>query len=339
METKLTLHLIFFELEFNISKIVSELRTLLKFNIVLLPVMAAGYAAATYAVSLHLAADAEEDALRSARLMLEAARAMRTYTTSQIAPLLDQEQAKMATSAAEMAKSAANMEQVLDVEFLAKLRKAAQLSAAESETPSAQFPLRTIRDSLRREQTSLSDREFFPQSIPFYAATVAFRYFREKYPEFAYKEAASNPTNPRDRTVDWEANLVNYFRNHPSNSELAGRRDTPEGSSLYVSAPIRAESESCLACHGAAQQAPPEIVRLYGAGNGFGWKLGDVVGAQIVSVPANVPLNQASAATKTLLKWLGGIFIGLYLIVNAITFGLISRLTPPRAVQVPALAQ
>jgi Protein of unknown function (DUF3365) len=38
---------------------------------------------------------------------------------------------------------------------------------------------------------------FLPQSIPFYAATQGFNLIRRQYPDYAYKEAALNPTNPR----------------------------------------------------------------------------------------------------------------------------------------------
>jgi len=119
---------------------------------------------------------------------------------------------------------------------------------------------------------------------------------------------------------------VNFFRDNPSKAELAGRRDTPAGSSLYLSTPIRADSDSCLGCHGPAEKAPPELVKLYGSGNGFGWRLNDVIGAQIVSVPAAVAHNRAAAAMKTVLIWVGGVFAGLYAIVNVIAFAFISRL-------------
>ena len=42
-------------------------------------------------------------------------------------------------------------------------------------------------------------RSFLPQTVPAYAATESFNYLRQKYPEYAYKEATLNPTNPRDR--------------------------------------------------------------------------------------------------------------------------------------------
>src|ERR1700731_2296095 len=106
METKLNLHLIFFELEFNI--IIDELRVLLKVKFFLLPAMIATYAAAGYIVWNQLSANAEQEVVETARLMLEGARAMCTYTTTQVAPLLDQEQAKGE-------HGVQTMQQVLDV--------------------------------------------------------------------------------------------------------------------------------------------------------------------------------------------------------------------------------
>ena len=82
--------------------------------------------------------------------------------------------------------------------------------------------------------------------------------------------------------------VVDIFRNDPAKKEFVGRRDTPGGPELFISAPIRVDDESCLICHGVAASAPPELVKLYGMNNGFGWKLNDVVGAQIVGVPAQV---------------------------------------------------
>ena len=49
------------------------------------------------------------------------------------------------------------------------------------------------------EHTPDSEQRFLPQTIPFYAATVTFNHLRKDYPDYTYKEAALNPTNPRDR--------------------------------------------------------------------------------------------------------------------------------------------
>ena len=103
----------------------------------------------------------------------------------------------------------------------------------------------------------------------------------------SYKEAALNPTNLRDRTADWEAHVVNIFRNEPSRPEVVAHRETPEGVSLNYCAPIRVDDNSRLICHGTPEKAPTDMVKLYGAVNGFGWKFNEVISAQIVSVPAS----------------------------------------------------
>jgi hypothetical protein len=52
-----------------------------------------------------------------------------------------------------------------------------------------------------------------PQSVPFYAATQLFLELRKRHPEYSYKEATLNPMNPRDRAADWEADIIQRFRN------------------------------------------------------------------------------------------------------------------------------
>jgi HAMP domain-containing protein len=125
---------------------------------------------------------------------------------------------------------------------------------------------------------------FPPQSIPFYAATQTFAALRKLHPDFTYKEAALDPTNPRDRATDWEADIIDQFRNHPTSQQIQGERSTPLGRSLYLARPIRAQPE-CLTCHGLPSAAPAALITRYGRDNGFGWQPNEVIGAQIVSVP------------------------------------------------------
>jgi HAMP domain-containing protein len=161
---------------------------------------------------------------------------------------------------------------------------------------------------------------FLPETIPFYAATVTFDYLRKQYPEYTYKEAALNPSNLRDRAVDWEADLINYFRNHPGDKELVGERDTPTGRMLYIARPIITE-QACLECHSQPAHAPPAIVNTYGSVNGFGWKSNETVAAQIVSVPMAVPVQIARTAFRTLVVYLAaGLVILLAALDAAIVF-------------------
>jgi HAMP domain-containing protein len=151
-------------------------------------------------------------------------------------------------------------------------------------------------------------RNFVPQRVPAYSATEVFNYLRKDYPAYTYKEATLNPTNLRDRAADWEADLVEDFRNHADHRELTGRRPTPEGESLYLARPITAAPE-CLTCHSIPDNAPATMLASYGRDNGFGWKAGEVVAAQIVSVPTSVPVAMADRAFKTLLISLTGVFL------------------------------
>jgi HAMP domain-containing protein len=134
--------------------------------------------------------------------------------------------------------------------------------------------------------------QFLPQSIPFYAATQTFASLRKLHPQFAYSEATLNPTNPRDRATDWEADVINQFRNHPSSLQIQGERTTPLGPSLFLARPIRAQP-GCLACHGLPSAAPATLIARYGHDNGFGWQPNEVIGAQIVSVPVADALQGA----------------------------------------------
>jgi protein-histidine pros-kinase len=51
------------------------------------------------------------------------------------------------------------------------------------------------------------------------------------------------------------------------------------------------------------------MIASYGPDHGFGWQPGEVVAAQIVSVPMSVPVNMADRAFKNLLISLTGVFV------------------------------
>jgi hypothetical protein len=88
-----------------------------------------------------------------------------------------------------------------------------------------------------------------------------------------YKEATLNPTNLRDRAVDWESDVIQIFRTHTEQKEFSGERDTPSGRALFLAKPIVAGGP-CLECHNTWRQAPVALVRIYGKNNGFDWKNG-----------------------------------------------------------------
>ena len=180
----------------------------------------------------------------------------------------------------------------------------------------ASLSMRHYTVSQVRPNLAVSADKFLPQSVPAFSATEIMNQLRKKYPDYAYKEAALNPTNPRDRAVDWESDIVNAFRADPARGEISGTRDTPTGRSLYLARPFQIRDPACLSCHTTAEMAPPAMVKIYGPNNGFGWKLNEVIGAQIVSVPMDVPIRNANHAFVTFMTSLTVVFAVLFVILN-----------------------
>lgn len=164
---------------------------------------------------------------------------------------------------------------------------------------------------------------FLPQSVPSFAAAEVLNGLTEKYPEFTYKPAMLNPTNPRDRAADWEADLVAQFKQQPTVKELIGQRDTPAGRTLYIARPVVITNPACLQCHSTVSAAPTTMVEKYGPANGFGWVMNEPLGVQVVSVPLSLPMQRAEKAFHVVLALLAGVFLLIGLALNLMLWKLV----------------
>ncbi|NJN20685.1 MAG: DUF3365 domain-containing protein [Leptolyngbya sp. RL_3_1] len=134
---------------------------------------------------------------------------------------------------------------------------------------------------------------------------------------YTYKEAVLDPTNPADRVDDFEAVLTQNLKNQPSLTQLSGFRELPDQGSVFYSAlPIRVKEQSCLQCHGAPEAAPPAMVARYGRENGFNWPLNEVIGTQVVYVPAAEVFRTAQRAFSSVISLFLGIFAIALLCLN-----------------------
>lgn len=224
----------------------------LKFNLVLIVVFLIGLTAAGLISRQLLQQNARDEVLRNARLLMETALAVRSYTVEQIKPHLDKQ-----------------LEEV-----------------------------------------------FLPQTVPAYAATETLGYIQKKYRDYGYKEATLNPTNPRDRATDWEADLVQQFRQNPETKELITERAGVTGRLLHIAKPIQVSNAACLSCHHVAAAAPASMLKVYGDANGFGWKHNEIIGAQVVTVPMEIPILNADNTLKTFMASLAGVFVVVFMVVN-----------------------
>lgn len=237
------------------------MKLLVKFNLLYVLVMALGIGTSAVITRNLLQSQAQEEVVNNARLLIDKANAVRSYTSGQIQKLLETQM----------------------------------------------------------------KYEFLPQSVPSYSAVEVLGTLKTKYPDFYYKEATLNPTNPRDRATGWEVDVVNQFRSDAERKEFIGQRDTPAGPSLYVARPLRITNPSCLQCHSSVEAAPKTMIEKYGPANGFGWQLNEVVGAQIVSVPLALPLQRAQESFTVFMGSLVGVFVVVGIVLNLMIWLVVVR--------------
>jgi len=140
-------------------------------------------------------------------------------------------------------------------------------------------------DEIRPLLDDQSAIQFLPQTIPSFSAQTVFRNLRNMYPQYSYKEAALNPTNPTDLAKDWEKEIIEKLSANPQIDKDISIRTTEAGPQYTVTYPMLIKDAGCLSCHSTPDKAPASMVALYGPKNGFGWKLNETIVAQIISIP------------------------------------------------------
>ncbi len=160
--------------------------------------------------------------------------------------------------------------------------------------------------------------EFIPETVPGHSAREVFETFRKdpRYQDFLYKEATLRPTNPRDQSDAFETALIERFRNDPTAFGQSGFRQEGASRLFYAALPIRIQAERCLGCHSTPERAPATMVAAYGRDGGFGWKLGEIVGSQIVYVPAETVLATGQREAMRVAAVFLGVFALTVVVIN-----------------------
>lgn len=171
-------------------------------------------------------------------------------------------------------------------------------------------------DLIKPTLDPMLEQKFLAQTVPAFAATETFERFRKKFPNFKYKEAVLDPTNPRDLADEQERAIIGRFVDDPALQETAGELYRNQSRFYYVARPIQIKNPACLACHDTPDRAPATMRQIYGDKGGFGWKYNQIVGAQIIFAPA----FEQDAATKGMLTMIAiliaATFLILVLVVN-----------------------
>lgn len=148
---------------------------------------------------------------------------------------------------------------------------------------------RYVKEVLRPVVSSLLPEDgFVPHAMSTtYVGREIMNRLSERFPDFSYKRAANNPTNPTNRADELEMGKIRWFSQNPGRKDWHGL--ILKGTSSYYARfyPIRAEQE-CLHCHGHPRDAPQQMKDIYGTKGGFGYRVGEVVAADVVYIPVDV---------------------------------------------------
>ena len=180
-------------------------------------------------------------------------------------------------------------------------------------------------EEIRPLLIQINDGKFHPQTVPAYSATQTSNLVKLSRPNYSYKEAVFNPTNPRNKATPAEEQIINQFISNPELKKLTGSQEINGIRLLYISYPIKISNPKCLACHSTPELAPAAMLDIYGDKGGFGWKLNEIVGTQMVVVPYTLP---AELARKTFLSFiisLALLFLMLFLVINIMIRRLVLR--------------
>jgi protein-histidine pros-kinase len=239
------------------------MKLLWKFNLVLIIVFAIGIAVTATISRDLLQRNAREEVYENAKLLIDSALAVRSYTSRNIAPLLETQ-----------------------IKY-----------------------------------------EFRPEMVSAFSAIEVLKTLRETNPEyqqFLYREAALNPTNPANKAVEWENDIVNGFRNGVVKPPVFGVRDTPNGRMFFVAKPLKVGGP-CLLCHDTAERAPSTMIAKYGSANGFGWKVSEIVAAQIVQIPETFVLARAEATFRVFMASVAGVLLAIAVTLNLLLWWMFIR--------------
>jgi protein-histidine pros-kinase len=166
--------------------------------------------------------------------------------------------------------------------------------------------------------------QFLVQSVSSYAATETIGRMQNQFHDYRYHVAALNPTNKRDLADAWETAAIQSLAQSGA-PEFTEVRTLDRGRFDYIAVPVRITNDACLTCHSVPDAAPRIMLDTYGRGGGFGWKLNEVIGAQVVSVPMSVAQRRADGLFRGVVYLLVVAFAAVLFVANVIIYLVATR--------------
>lgn len=150
-----------------------------------------------------------------------------------------------------------------------------------------------VREILRPKMyQTLADDDFIIEAMSSsYISREIMERFNKQFYDFSYRRVAINSRNPRYEADNLEQEMIAYFKDNPDIKEWDGIISRDNQKYFMRFQPVRFD-ESCLHCHGNPDEAPREVVALYGKSRGFHRQPRAVAGVISVGLPVDISLQK-----------------------------------------------
>ncbi|WP_052507019.1 c-type heme family protein [Desulfonatronovibrio magnus] len=175
-----------------------------------------------------------------------------------------------------------------------------------------------IRDELRPKMIERFGEDFFMLEAmsTSYVGRAVMDNLKRNLPEHSYRRVSINARNPDSEANAMERGMLAYFQDNQNQKNWQGLLEN-KGDAFYMRfKPVYFE-HSCMSCHGSPEDAPAELLSLYGTERGFGHYPGELAGVIAVGIPVQSALAaiQEKATSVFLVVFFGVSLFYLTLIV------------------------
>ncbi len=147
-----------------------------------------------------------------------------------------------------------------------------------------------------------------------YAVRQMQEYFESLSPtDYYYKECAVDARSPENEADAYERAFLEELNQDPGLTERSLVR-TLDGEPTFVTLRRGAMEASCLRCHSTPEEAPAELIDVYGPERSFGREVGEVVSAISIRVPLEEAYGNADRFAGRLSLMLVALLVVLFLV-------------------------
>ncbi|MDJ0741430.1 MAG: DUF3365 domain-containing protein [Gammaproteobacteria bacterium] len=143
--------------------------------------------------------------------------------------------------------------------------------------------------------------------------------FKGMQQNYSIRNVSDNPLNAKNSPQPLERDVLQRFRSDRDLREVRVEGLLDGQQMLVRSAPI-VSKKGCLRCHGEPSKVPAEVTAEYGRGSGYHYKVGDVVGLEVVGVPIadidSIAMQRSLIAIGLLTLLFALVFVAINLLVR-----------------------